>query len=133
MHTELLADHKNELEKLQTSHATAITDLADEHQRTIAELGLKLKAMEEKASVGAKETESLRKSLVEVSGHRELLQEAAGGFTKLQSGGKEELAKALRHNAELMDELEGTKTVSYIIPRNPPEAKVRELTGRWPK
>lgn len=102
-----MADKAEELHQLEQTHNAAMAYLTIRHQDEVQDLSYRLGMMQaeaEEARVNLANSEKtvaiLRKDLENAV--------ARGG----KNAGGEELAKALRRNAELMAELEGTKTVS---------------------
>ena len=115
MHAELLAGHKREIEELESSHATSISDLLVQQQGTAEEMDQKVRVLEEKAKAATQETETIKKSLeaAQLKGEKTRTElEAALAEAKAQA--KDELARELKKVTilKLSDVLEGMDYVS---------------------
>lgn len=110
-----MAAKGQEMFELEQTHNAAMAYLTTRHQDEVQDLSYRLGMMEAQAAEAAAEAERSRVSLKESERTIAILRkDLQGAVARAGSdkGSKEVLAQALRRNAELMDELEGTKTVS---------------------
>lgn len=113
----MLSDHQAELDDLQTAHVKALSDAGAEHQQTVEGLVKKLQLADERIDGAKNQMELMSKSLKEAKEDSQRVKvdlEAALAKSQGDGDSEKELARALRKNAELLDELEGTKTVSWL-------------------
>jgi hypothetical protein len=133
-HTQLVTAHKDEIELMKINISENIKIQQEAHQDSIDEL-------QNLAAKVAKKTEEDLNALRQVvlstqhtldkaeEENRELMAKLEEATINAEGGSasEEKLKEALRKIAELQDELEGTKTVSF------PNPIVCELISRWPR
>lgn len=104
------------MQRIESKHLTSIADLREEHQRTVSQLMEKVLTTEALLAGAQSETAVAATKLEKAEADAKRVKaelEAAVAKSSADASAKEDLAKALRHNAELIEELDSVKSVSH--------------------